>query len=108
MGDVGHVSSFRRAVERGHYTTACELARALEPIELSDALRLTILAVEKEPDPARLDAMAVRTIGLMIERRQPMHAEVAALALGLQELREGRREGADLLQLERQMSWWSK
>jgi hypothetical protein len=105
MGQAGHASSFRQAVDGGHYKAACGLARELEPIEPVDALRLTILAAEQEPDPERVDAMAVRTIDLMIESRNLTLGEIAALAVGLVDVKAGRREGRDLLQLEREFSW---
>jgi hypothetical protein len=95
--DYGRI---RTALRTGSYGLARNIARDLPHVDLSDAIRLTILAVDK--DPERYDALALRCLVRLIEEGG---LTIDRAAWVLQRFREA-REGADgetgLLNLVRQ------
>lgn len=70
MGNAGSVyGNFRTAIRTGSYTLACQVARELPRVGLREALQLTLLAAEKDPD--RYERMARRWMARFLEEKQP-------------------------------------
>lgn len=68
MGNAGtDYGRFRTALRTGSYGLARNIARDLPHVDLSDAIRLTILSVDKDPD--HFDALALRCLVRFIEEQ---------------------------------------
>jgi hypothetical protein len=102
VGDAGtNYGRFRTALRTGSYGLARNIARDLPHVDLADAIRLTILAVDKDPD--HFDALALRCLVRFIEERG---LTIDRAIWALQRFRDA-REGIDgetgLQNLERQL-----
>jgi hypothetical protein len=71
-------TTFKRAIERGVFPIAEMTAREIGHIWLSDALALTVLAVEKAP--GKRNAYAVRFLRRLFEDDPNLTIDEAALA----------------------------
>jgi hypothetical protein len=60
---------FQTALRTGSFSVACNVARSLPRVTLSDALRLTLLAARKAPD--RYPDMARRWLARLAVERSP-------------------------------------
>jgi hypothetical protein len=101
MGNSGTISGrLRTALSTGSYGLAVNLARDLPHVDLADAIRLTALAAEK--DPERFDALAVRCIARLIEERHLKLNDVLWACQQLQDCREGRDGETGLINLAKQ------
>jgi hypothetical protein len=101
---VGNAGSdygrFRTALNTGSYGPARNLARDLPHVDLSDAIRLTILAADKDPD--RYDALALRCLVRLIEERGLSIDRAIWVLQRFREAREGFDGETGLLNLVRQ------
>jgi len=85
MGNAGSsYGNFATAVKTGSYTLACQVARELPRIGLREALQLTLLAAEKDPD--RYEQMARRWLVRFLEEKRPTLGLVQYVASGLDRL----------------------
>jgi hypothetical protein len=77
MGAAGSdLAELRRCLKSGMYANACAAARSLQVVPLDDALGLTMLAAERDPD--RYEVMAKRWLVRWIEETEPGLAEISA------------------------------
>jgi hypothetical protein len=101
MGNAGSQSGeLNTALSTGSYVLATRIAKELPRVDLSDAVRLTILAAAK--DPERFDALAQRCLVRLIEERQVTLNDVLWVAQRFQDLREGTGGETGLMNLLRQ------
>ena len=81
-------SVFKRAIERGNFAIAEMTVREMGHIWLSDALALTVLAIEKAP--GRRNAYAVRFLRRLLEEDSNLTIEEAVVAASALAARGGR------------------
>ena len=88
MGEAGSdLARLRTALKTNSYRLAIGIARELPRVSLADALELTLLAAQKDPD--RYDAMAVRWAARLIEERRVDLNDVLWTVQRFQDEREG-------------------
>ena len=98
MGNAGtDYGRFRTAHNSGSYGLARNIAADLPHVDLADAIRLTVLAVEKDPD--QFDALAQRCVVRLIEERRLNLNEVLWALQRFQDAREGRDGETGLIAL---------
>lgn len=101
MGNAGsQLGELKTALSTGSYVLAARIAKDLPRVDLSDAVRLTILAADK--DSERFDALAQRCLVRLIEERQVTLNEVLWVAQRFQDVREGTDGETGLMNLLRQ------
>jgi hypothetical protein len=71
-------SVFKRAIERGNLPMAEMAVREMGHVWLSDALKLTVLAIEKAP--GKRNAYAVRFLRRLLEEDENLTIDEAVLA----------------------------
>jgi hypothetical protein len=95
---VGNAGSdygyFQRALKAGQYASAWQFAKQLPSVSLADALALTVLAAEHDPD--HFDAMALRWLSRLIDERALTLEEFAEATAELQGVSLGLSEGDGL------------
>jgi hypothetical protein len=100
---VGNAGSdygrFRTALKTGSYGLARNIARDLPHVDLSDAIRLTILAIDN--DPNRYDALALRCLVRLIDERGLTIDRAIWVLQRFREAREGFDGETGLLKLAR-------
>ena len=97
-GSLG--GELRTAIRTGSYKLALNVARAMPIVSIADALDLTLLAAEHDPD--RFDAMAQRWLCRLVEERSLTLAEFAQAAAELQGVPMGLGNGDGLKTLLRE------
>ena len=101
MGNAGtDYGRFRTALNTGSYGLARNIALDLPHVDLRDAIRLTVLAVEKDPDA--YDALALRCLVRLIEERELSINRAIWALQRFQDCREGVDGLTGLLNLARQ------
>lgn len=88
MGVAGsRHAELRTALSTRAYGLALSIAEELPHVGLHDAIRLTLLAADR--DPERFDAMAQRCVVRLIEERRLTLDDIAWIAQGFQDARQG-------------------
>jgi hypothetical protein len=80
-------AELRTALQTGAYGLALGIAEELQHVGLDDAIRLTVLAAER--DPERFDTLAQRCIVRLIEERRLTLNDVLWVVQRLQDARQG-------------------
>lgn len=101
MGNAGtDYGRFRTALRTGSYGLARNIALDIPQVDLADAIRLTILAIDKDPD--HYDALALRCLVRFIEERSLTIDRAVWVLQRFREAREGFDGETGLLKLARQ------
>ena len=99
MGNSGTLGGeFRTALRTRSFVMAMQIAKAMPHLTLTDALDLTLLAAER--DPERYRPMAQRFLVRLIEERDLSFTDIGDAARGLAAIAEG-GAGAEMRELVR-------
>jgi hypothetical protein len=88
VGNAGsEYGELRTAIRTGSYHRACEIARDLPHLKLTDALTITLMALEQVP--LRFERLARRWLEKFITEVEPELGDVVYAGELLRDLREG-------------------
>jgi hypothetical protein len=101
VGTAGtNYGRFRTALNTGSYGLARNIAAGLPRVDLRDAIRLTLLAADRDND--HFDALALRCLVRLIEERYLTLNDVLWAVQRFQDVREGLDGETGLLNLLQQ------
>jgi len=92
MGNAGSdFGRLRTAIKTGSYRMACEIARQVPRLDLTDALAITLMSYAHEPE--RYERLARRWLEKFLDERSPTLENLAYAAELLRDLGLGFSDG---------------